>query len=288
MTTVLLLAALLTQDPVYSGPQKGEKTPPFKSLILSGEHKGREIDFITEAQGAPSLIVFVHEVTRQAAQVLRSLDEAAAVRPGLKALFVLLSDDMNNVEQRTPVMQNSLKFKTPWAVSPDGREGPGAYGLNKVTTLTILLAKDNRVLANWAITAPSDVDAPPIVKALADLVPADRMMELEAKVSALQRENAALKAQLEKQAPGAAPARRPLVGKAPADPALNGAMRRIIRKDSADADVDAAFKDIDERLKASPELKKEAVDGYMLLIDLKYGGDYAQKRLKEALEALKK
>src|SRR2546422_1256591 len=32
---------------IFSGPQKGEKTPPFKVLDLNGPNQGKEIDYIT-------------------------------------------------------------------------------------------------------------------------------------------------------------------------------------------------------------------------------------------------
>jgi uncharacterized small protein (DUF1192 family) len=281
---IALALALLCQADVFSGPQKGEKLPSFKVLDMTGGTKGKEVDV---APRGPALVVFIHEATRPAAQVLRALDQAAAARPGLASWFVLLAEDMNAAEQRVPAMQGSLKFRTPWGISVDGKEGPGALGLNKAVTLTVLLAKDGVVQGNWAITSPSDVDAPPIVKAIDALVPADRVAELEARVAALEREVA----QLKQQTGGgmaARPARPASAGKAPADAALNGAMRRVIRRDAADADVDAALKEIDERARSSAELKQEAIDGFTLLVDLKYGGDYAQKRLKEALEALKK
>ncbi len=287
MTALALLLSLFVQDKTFSGPQKGEKTPGFKVLDMTGESKGKEIDFIETAKGAPSLIVFMHEITRPAAAVMRKLDEAAAIRPTLKSIFVLLTDDMNSTEQRTPMMQGALKFKTPWAISVDGKEGPGSYGLNKTVTLTVLLAKDNLVVANWAITAPADTDAPAIIKEIQALVPVDRIAELEARVAALEKENADLKAQIAKLKEGQPPKRQP-VGKAPTDPTLNGAMRKIIRQDSSEADVDAAFKEINDKLAETPDLKQQAIDGYMLLIDLKYGGEYAQKKLKEALDALRK
>jgi hypothetical protein len=282
-----LILALLSQDPIYSGPQKGEPLPPLRVLDLTGPAKGREVDLVAEAGGAPLAVVFVHEVTRQAAQVLRAIDQAVAVRPSMKAAFVLLTADMNAAEQRTPMMQGSLQFKTRWAVSPDGREGPGAYGLNKAVTLTVLLAKENVVVLNRAIVSPSDVDGPPLVNAIAGLAPGDPRAELQAEVEALRSENARLKAQIEKlqQDPGAR--RPPPAGKAPADPELNAALRRLVRRDAADADVDAAFKAVQDRLDAAPGLRQELVDGYTLLIDLKYGGEYARRRLLEALKELR-
>jgi hypothetical protein len=288
MILTLILAAWV-QEPVYSGPQKGEPLPPLKVLDMTGPDKGKDVDLVADAGGSPAVWVFIHEITRQAAQVLTAIDRAAAVRPSLKAAFVLLTADMNATEQRTPMMQESLQYRTRWTVSPDGKEGPGAYGLNKTVTLTVLLARNNVVTANWAIVSPSDVDAPPIVKAIADLVPADPVAELKLEVETLRRENARLKAQIEKlkSAPGGE-ARPATSGRAPTDPDLNGAMRRIVRKDASDAEVDAAIAAILERLKARPELRPQVVDGYTLLVDLKYGGEYARKRLQEALQEIRK
>ena len=84
------------------------------------------------------------------------------------------------------------------------------------------------------------------------------------------------------------PPKRQPAGAAPKDPTLVGLMRKIINRESMDADVDEAFKQINEFIAGKDDLKKEVVDGYTLLIDLKYGSESAQKKLKEALEALKK
>ncbi len=287
---IALLSCLLVQDKIYSGPQKGEKTPEFKVLDATGASKGKEINPITAAAGAPSVYVFIHEVTRPAMQVVRRIDDAAAVRPALKTLFVILTDDMNSEERRTPIMQGSLKLKNPIAITLDGREGPGGWGLNKQVTLTVVIARDNAVVANFAIVSPTDTDAPAIVKEIEALVPADKTAELEARVAALEREIAALKAQIQKMQQGQNPreGRPKPAGAAPKDPTLNGLMRRIINKESSEADIDAAFKQIDEHIAGKDDLKKEAIDGYLLLIDLKYGTEYAQKKLKEALDALRK
>ena len=56
-------------------------------------------------------------------------------------------------------------------VSVDGNEGPGAYGLNRAVTLTILVAKDNIVTANFALVQPSlPADAPRVLGEVVKLI----------------------------------------------------------------------------------------------------------------------
>ena len=46
-------------------------------------------------------------------------------------------------------------------------EGPGNYGLNKDCLMTIVTAKDNTVVANFALVQPGIADAPKVLAALA-------------------------------------------------------------------------------------------------------------------------
>ena len=72
---------------------------------------------------------------------------------------------------------NMLNEEMPNAVlkgiSPDGREGPGSYGLNRNVAQTILIAKDGKVLHNFAFTQPLLYTDPHLLGAIADAVGAD-------------------------------------------------------------------------------------------------------------------
>ena len=59
----------------------------------------------------------------------------------------------------------------PIGISVDGKEGPGAYGLNRNVTLTVLVGKDNVVTANFALIQPSiPADAPKILAEVVKLI----------------------------------------------------------------------------------------------------------------------
>jgi hypothetical protein len=161
--------AVAGDDKLFSGPQPGEKLTPFKVQGFSGPDSGKELRLPDPAGDAPTLLVFVHEITRPALQLLRPVDGYAATltREGLQAHIVWLTADRAMAEQFLTRARGSLNLKTPVSISLDGLEGPGNYGLNRKMTLTILVAKDGKVTDNFAIIQPNETDAPKVLAALA-------------------------------------------------------------------------------------------------------------------------
>ena len=63
---------------------------------------------------------------------------------------MFLSDDPAALKQITQHVPENVLV----GISPDGREGPGNYGLNRNVAQTIIIAKDGKVLHNFAFTQP--------------------------------------------------------------------------------------------------------------------------------------
>jgi hypothetical protein len=57
---------------------------------------------------------------------------------------------------------------------------------------------------------------------------------------------------------------------------------------SNDQDVDAAVKELEEYVKDDAKKKKEAADGLVRILHLKYGSDYARKKMEELRGRLEK
>jgi hypothetical protein len=82
---------------------------------------------------------------------------------------VFLDDDATAAENLLQRAKNALPADVPIGISVDGREGPGSYGLNRNVALTILIAKDQKVQANFAIVQPSiQADSQRIAKQIVD------------------------------------------------------------------------------------------------------------------------
>jgi len=286
----LMLALLLSlQDPKLSGPQPGEKTAGFKVFDVGSR---QEVDYIADAKGAPVVLVFIHDLSRPAAALMRSLDRFGRVKEarGLRTQFVSLSEDRDGAERHLPQVIKSLSLKCPMGISLDGKEGPGAYGLNREVMLTILVAKDNKVSANFAIVSPNETDAPKIKEAINETLaaaaaavpgtPEERRLREE--LAAAREEIVALKIQLEEQAE--VPARRAEMNRAREDEALVNQCRRLIQRAATQEQLDAAVKDIEAYIANNDALRKQYVAILGRILDLKYGNDLGQAEMRRQLE----
>lgn len=282
-TLLLAPVGAQAQEPVFSGPQPGERITPFKTFAPVGPDAGKEVDYVARYQGAPSVLVFVHGLERSMAPLLTTIDQYAFEKGDrLKAVFVFLTADRVGLEQRLPLVGRSLQMRSPLAISLDGAEGPGNYGLNKKCLLTIVGAKENRVVANFALVQPGIADAPKVLAALAQLA-GDPQPPGAEELRARRGENRKPRPQPNRPAPG-----KELPGAAPTDPELISHLRAFIQKTNGPADVDRVLREVERYVQGKPELTRQAIDGWTRVLYLKYGTDYAQKTGAEWLERLKK
>jgi hypothetical protein len=284
-----LLASARADDGVYSGPQPGEKTTPFKAIELRGESAGKERDIIAENEGAPTVLAFVHGVERSMAPLMTVLDEYGKERKELlKTEFVFLSGDRLSSQQRLPLVAQSLRLQSPISLSVDGAEGPGNYGLNKECLLTVVVARENKVATNFALVQPGMADASKIITAIARVI-----NDTNPPAAEQLRERRGQGGRME---PGKAMERREttvrsndnLPGAAPTDEKLLGMLRRFIQKSNDDGTVDKVLIDVEEYIRGNDDLTKQAIGGWTRVLHLKYGTEYAQKAGETWVVKLKK
>jgi len=290
--TALLLA--IAQDAKFSGPQAGEKTPGFKVFDVGTR---QEVDYVADGKGAPTLLVFIHELTRPGAALMRALDEYGQIKQarGLRTQFVVLVEDRDAAERHIPNVVKSINLRCPIGISLDGKEGPGAYGLNREVMLSILVARENKVTANFAIVSPNETDAPKIKAAVDEILkvrgPAptgtveelrEQVMKLQEEVASLREELAALRMKVE-QAGRPAP-RRAEMEKPKEDEQLVNLCRGLIQQRAGQEQIDAAVKDIEAYIGTNDELKKQYVVILNRVLDLKYGNEIGQAAMRKQLE----
>lgn len=164
----LLLAAAPGDEKIFSGPQPGEKLRSFKVETEAG----KELTLLADPKDTPRVIVFVHELTRPAMQLMRPVDVYAKKMSaeGLEIHFVWLTADKAKTAQFMERAKKSLQLEGPMSISLDGIEGPGNYGLNRKVAVTILVARGDKVAANFAIVQPNETDAPKVGAAIAKLL----------------------------------------------------------------------------------------------------------------------
>jgi len=263
----MVVGPSVAQDKVFSGPQVGEKLKPFKVRGVFDDDAGKDLDFVTKAGGKPTVLVFVHDANRPSIGLTRVLMSYAMTRAkdGLASGTVWLTDDATEAEATLKRMRHALAKDAPIGISPDGKEGPGAYGLNRNVTLTILVAKDSKVTANFALVQPSiQADLPKILKEIVAVAGGD-----VPKLEDLPELKEMMKTRPTKEV----------------DPKIPMLMRAVIQLKASREDVDKAAAEVEKYVKDNEAARKEVgrisktvVEGGKLE---NYGTATAQEYLKK-------
>ena len=176
------------ENKIFSGPQPGEKLPALKVTGIGGRIDGTTFDITTKADGKP-LVLFLQDTNAvgikglvNVSKLLLKIDAfdkrrskattgAETSHQGFEIGVVFLADNLDTLPEWA---RNMLKEEIPNAVlkgiSPDGREGPGSYGLNRNVAQTIIIAKDGKVLHNFAFTQPLLYTNPHLLGAIAQVI----------------------------------------------------------------------------------------------------------------------
>lgn len=252
-------------DPIFSGPQVGEKLTPFKVKGVFDPHAGKDIDFIEMAKEKPVVLVFVHDLNRQSLSMVRVLTSytKSRAKDGLTTGVVWLSDDATEAENVVKKVKGALTEGVPIGVSHDGREGPGKYGLNRKVMLTILVGNKNKVTANFALVQPSlQADLPKILEAI--------VKEAGGKVPKLEEIEGAPKA---KDQP-----------KKEQDPNLRGLLGPVIKLNATPEEVEKAAKALEDYLAKNEGTKAEVGRIANTIIDAGKLTDYGTPKAQEYLK----
>lgn len=256
---------------VFSGPQAGEKLAPLNVKGVYGEQAGKTWDVLEKNGDQPKLLIFLHQRTRPAFGLMRSLMTYVSKRKDdkLSGAVIWLTADPTETENWLGRVQKyfAKNQAMPVVYSPDGIEGPGAYGLNRNVTMTILVADKGKVTENFALVQPSlQADLPKILKAVVAVAGGE-----VPKLADLQ--------------PRAMQARKPKRGAMQTDEKLTGLLRQFIQKDATDDQLKKLAGEIETYIKDKPKVQSQLGTIILRIESAKklpnYGTEKAQEYLRE-------
>jgi hypothetical protein len=235
-------------ETIFSGPQVGEELPSFEIVGVFDDKAGKRFDPITAAQGKPIVLLFVHQANRPSIGMTRILMNYLSERKDqdVSHCIVWLTPDPTQAENDLKRMRHALPEKTLVGIYPDGVEGPGAYGLNRQVTLTILVGKENKVTANYALVQPSiQADLPKVLTSIVEIAGGEVPDITKLQQSAMQRPNMRAAAG-NPNAPNEALAEQ-----------VRTYLRPLIQKDATDQQVDEAAAAVEAWVEKDEAARKE-------------------------------
>ncbi|MSU79158.1 MAG: hypothetical protein EXS16_13845 [Gemmataceae bacterium] len=247
-----------------SGPQVGDMLPDFKLHGHFGPDAGKEIKLHASTKGGPTLLIFMHApgeigITRPGLQFLRPVDKYSAEQDKLATQIVWITGDKEKTEGFLKRAENSLNLKSPVNICLDGgKDGPATYGLNDKVQITVLVAKDNKVVANFALTDPNANDSAKVIAAVAKL--------------------------LGKEAPKAQPEEKKKARPDGKSPELQKLVRLLIQKENTDDTCKRIAGEMREWAGKDEKKQAELREYAQLIVRLGYGNEHAQAAFKKLAE----
>lgn len=167
------------ENKIFSGPQQGEPLPPLKVTGVFGELDGKEFDPIALADGIPQILLFFEGSELGYKGLYIFLDNMPSIvvenaKQGLQMTAVFLGNDPDDIAKGIKTEGDYLPKRIPMGISREGREGPGSYGLNRNVAMTVIIAKDGRVLHNFAFQQIIFSSEPHVLGAIAEAIGEER------------------------------------------------------------------------------------------------------------------
>jgi len=158
---------------VFSGPQTGETLPKLKVSAVSGDDAGKTFNALGDHAGA-QLIILAGPSRTSIRGIIGILRLVATVNDNseakIKPILVYLGDDKNQLAENANRYVQYMNGDPTIGISNDGRDGPGAYGLNRNVTMTIIVARDGKVVYNFPFPEGMLTPDPHVLGAISEVI----------------------------------------------------------------------------------------------------------------------
>jgi hypothetical protein len=139
---------LAGQSKTVSGLAVGEMTPSFPVLTVTGSHKGKEVCYVCEFIGAPTIFAFFRQTGDEMASVVKKLNELARRNKDIRVVAIIIEGQDSQPWLEKFAQENSITI--PLTVLRNGKDDIAmkVYKLNANIHNTILVSVEREVAAN--------------------------------------------------------------------------------------------------------------------------------------------
>ena len=169
---VLSLASWSVAADIKSGLKVGEDVGPFDVTKLAGAENdgvkiGQQLCYRCRNGSRPQVMVFTRSSDDKVVTLVKKLDSELSKNSDkqLRAFVNYLGENKEAASSAAKKLAASTKAENvPFAVPNEFENGPEDYGINSKAEVTVLVAKDGKVVANRAVEKAKDLDVDAIVK----------------------------------------------------------------------------------------------------------------------------
>lgn len=169
---VLSLASWSLAADVKSGLSVGQEVGPFDVTKLAGAESdgqkiGQQLCYRCKNGARPQVMIFTRSSDEKVVAFVKKIDASLEKNSDkqLRAFVNYLGESKDAAADAAKKLASTTKAtNVPFVVPNEFENGPEDYGLNSKAEVTVLVAKDGKVTANYAFAKGSQLDADKILK----------------------------------------------------------------------------------------------------------------------------
>ena len=173
----LAVAACVLATPAFaeemkSGLQAGAGIGAFDVTKCAGAEDdgvevGKNLCYRCKNGARPQVMVFTRSTDDQVVALVKKLDEQVKANEDsqLRAFVNLIGENKEELMDEAKKLAATSKAATvPFVVPNETENGPEDYGINPKAEITIIIANESKVVANYAAAKASDLDVTAVLK----------------------------------------------------------------------------------------------------------------------------
>jgi len=139
-------------SPLKSGLQTGERVPTFYVRAITGPLRNRSVCYVCRNGDRPVVMVFVRSASPELRRLLKEIDEQidAHRADGLRGFGVFLTGERKDLLSEVQTLAFEEKIGLPLTIAAATVEGPAGQNLDPSAAVTVILYRDQTVVANFA------------------------------------------------------------------------------------------------------------------------------------------
>lgn len=174
---VLGIAAAVTSavavgEELKSGPQTGDQLGAFYVTKCAGAEddgveEGKNLCYRCRNGAKPQVVVFTRSIDPEVVEFVKQLDEAITKNSDarLTGFVNVLNEDKDEASAAAKKLAETSKTNNvPFVVPNESENGPDNYGINPKAEITVILASELGVKANFAVASAKELKTKKIIR----------------------------------------------------------------------------------------------------------------------------
>ncbi len=178
MAVAALSSSFASAEELKSGLAVGKDINPFYVTKTAGAEddgveQGKNLCYRCKNGSRPQVMVFTRSTDDKVVALVQKLDEQLkkSEEAQLRAFVNMLGESKDAAAASVKKLAVASKAKNvPFVVPNEFENGPEDYGINAKAELTIIIANDSKVVANYAVASAKDLNVDSVIGAVTKML----------------------------------------------------------------------------------------------------------------------